>query len=181
MRMVEGTDAQKQIEELIDELESYAEKSPWYLPNKIVIPDEEFFRLTQTIREILPTELTEAKSMLAKRDLILKNAQEEHRRIMESAERRLEDLTSEEQVVVVARQQAERILEQASIEAESIQREALSYTVDLLAEFEKRVKTVLSEIERGKVFAQEQLADRIDEDVEDLVEVAEPPSAAEPD
>ena len=37
--------------------------------------------------------------MLTKRDLILKNAQEEHRRIIGSAERRLEDLTSEEQVV----------------------------------------------------------------------------------
>lgn len=160
--MAEGTDAQKQIEELIDELESYAERSPWYLPNKIVIPDEEFFRLTQTIREILPTELSEAKSMLAKRDLILKNAQEEHRRIMESAERRLEDLTSEEQVVVVARQHAERIIEQANLEAETIQRDALSYTAELLGEFENRVRTVLGEIEKGRAFAQQQLADRMD-------------------
>lgn len=166
--MVDGTDSQKQIEELIDELESYAEKSPWYLPNKIVIPDEEFFRLTQTIREILPVELSEAKSMLAKRDLILKNAQEEHRRIMESAERRLEDLTSEEQVVVVARQQAERIVERAHLEAETIRREGLSYTAELLAEFENRVRVVLSEIEKGKHFAQQQLAARVDEDVDEL-------------
>jgi valyl-tRNA synthetase len=175
--MVEGTDPQKQIEELIDELESYAEKSPWYLPNKIVIPDEEFFRLTQTIREILPTELSEAKSMLAKRDLILKNAQEEHRRIMESAERRLEDLTSEEQVVVVARQQSERIVEQANLEAETIRRDALSYTAELLAEFEKRVRVVLGEIEKGKVFAQQQLADRMDSDLDadEPVEDAEVP------
>jgi hypothetical protein len=179
--MVDGTDSQKQIEELIDELESYAEKSPWYLPNKIVIPDEEFFRLTQTIREILPSELTEAKSMLAKRDLILKNAQEEHRRIMESAERRLEDLTSEEQVVVIARQQAERIVDQANLEAESIHREALSYTAELLAEFENRVKTVLTEIEKGKAFAQQQLADRMDEDVEDLDQAEEVPAQPEED
>lgn len=165
--MVDNSDAQKQIEELIDELESYAEKSPWYLPNKIVIPDEEFFRLTQTIREVLPSELTEARSMLAKRDLILKNAQEEHRRIMESAERRLEDLTSEEQVVVVARQQAERILEQAGMEAESIKRDALAYTTDLLSEFENRVQVVLAEIGKGKAFAQQQLADRMEDDMDD--------------
>ena len=179
--MVDGTDSQKQIEELIDELESYAEKSPWYLPNKIVIPDEEFFRLTQTIREILPVELSEAKSMLAKRDLILKNAQEEHRRIMESAERRLEDLTSEEQVVVAARQQAERIIERANLEAETIRREGLSYTAQLLAEFEARVRNVLSEIEKGKTFAQQQLADRMDEDVDEIVESGEVPVREEVD
>ena len=104
--MAEPKDPISEIEQLIDELESYAEKTPWWQLNKIVIRDEDFFRIIARIRELMPAELAEAKSMLSKRDLILKNAQEEHRRILSSAERRLEDLTSEEHVVVAAQQQA---------------------------------------------------------------------------
>ena len=124
--MLDDVTPDKVIEELIDELESYAEKSPWWVGNKILIPDEEFFRLTQMIREKLPSELHEAQSMLEKRDLILKNAQDEHRRIMSSAERRLEDMTNEEQVVVVAHQAAEQIVRSARSEAISIKRDALA-------------------------------------------------------
>ncbi len=109
--MLERKDPVSEIEKLLDELESFAEKSPWYLPNKIAIRDEDFFRITQRVRELLPSELAEARSTLEKRDLILRNAQEEHKRIIDAAEKRLEDLTSQDQVVVAARQHAERLIE----------------------------------------------------------------------
>ncbi|UCG88088.1 MAG: hypothetical protein JSW71_05965, partial [Gemmatimonadota bacterium] len=136
--MSETREPISEIEQLIDELEGFAEKSPWWLGNKIAIHEEDFFRVTQRIRELLPAELAEARSMLTKRDLILKNAQEEHRRIIGSAERRLEDLTSEEQVVVIARQQAEQIVEDARQDAESLKRDALVYTTELLEDMEQQ-------------------------------------------
>ena len=106
-------DSISEIERLLDELESYAEKSPFWVGSRVLIPDEAFFMLIQQIRELLPQELADARKTIEKRDLILKNAQEEHKRIIESAERRLEDLTSEESVVQMARERANQLIEEA--------------------------------------------------------------------
>lgn len=165
--MSAAKDPVSEIDRLIDELESFAEKSPWYIPNKIVIRDEDFFRITQRIRELLPAELAEARSMLSKRDLILKNAQEEHRRILSSAERRLEDLTSEEQVVVVAQQQAELIIQTAHQEAESLKRDALLYTTELLEDMEQQFNQTLASIQKGRHFLEAEINQQVEENLED--------------
>lgn len=164
-----------EIDQLIDELESFAEKSPWYIPNKIVIRDEDFFRITQRIRELLPAELAEARSMLNKRDLILKNAQEEHRRILSSAERRLEDLTSEEQVVVVAQQQAEALIQAARQEAEALKRDALLYTTELLEDMERQFGQTISSIQKGRQFLEAEISQQVEENLAD----SEPAGPAE--
>jgi len=170
--MSEKKDLISEVERLIDELESFAEKSPWFLPNKIVIRDEDFFRITQRIRELLPTELAEARGMLEKRDLILKNAQEEHRRILETAERRLEDLTSEEQVVILAKQQAERIVERARSDAEEVRRDALNYTAELLADMDQQFDQTLQAIRKGRDFLQTEISKQMGENLAQVAEGA---------
>lgn len=168
-------DPVSEIERLLDELESFAEKSPWWMGNKIAVRDEDFFRITQRMRELLPTELAEARRMLERRDLILKNAQDEHRRIIDSAERRLDDLVSDEQVVVVARQAAERIVEQARLEGESVKRDALQYTMELLEEMEREFARTLTSLRKGRQFLQDEIGQRVDENmaaVSDLTPVA---------
>jgi hypothetical protein len=150
--MRKENDPVSQIEQLLDELESFAEKSPWYLPGKIAIRDEDFFRISQRIRELLPSELAEAREMLEKRDLILKNAQEEHRRIIDAAEKRLDDLTSDEQVVIVAKQRAEQVLQNARFEAEALKRDALLYTGELLEDMERQFKQTLEAVHKGREF-----------------------------
>ena len=157
-----------EIEQLIDELESYAERTPWYLPNKILISDEDFFRITHRVRELLPSELAEAKTMLSKRDLILKNAQEEHRRILDSAERRLEDLTSEEHVVLAAQQQAELILEAARQEAESVKRDALLYTAELLEDMEQQFIQTIASIQKGREFLESEIKEQVEQNLSDV-------------
>jgi hypothetical protein len=150
--MPEVRDPVSEIERLLDELEAFAEKSPWYLPNKIAIRDEDFFRITQRVRELLPSELSEARRMIEQRDTIMRNAQDEHKRIIESAEKRLEDLTSEEKVVITARMHAEKILDEASQQAAALRQDALKYTASLLASLEQDFNKTLVEIQRGREF-----------------------------
>lgn len=165
-------DRVSEVERLIDELESFAEKSPWYLPNKIAIRDEDFFRITQHIREFLPAELAEARATLQKRDQILKNAKEEHRRIMESAERRLEDMTSVDQVVLTARQEAEKLLERAAVEAESIRLDALKYTMQVLEKMEHQFNQTLGTIQQGLEFLENEVKQEMGEDHAQLSELS---------
>ena len=157
MSTLELRDAVSEIDRLLDELESFAEKSPWYLPNKIVIKDEEFFKITQRIRELMPAELAEARKVLEKRDLIMKNAQEEHKRIIETAEKRLEDMTREDQVVVAAQSFAERLLDKAKLEAHGVKREALVYTAELLADMEKQFQATLVTLEKGRIYLEQEI------------------------
>ncbi len=163
--MLERKDPVSEIEKLLDELESFAEKSPWYLPNKIAIRDEDFFRITQRVRELLPSELAEARSTLEKRDLILRNAQEEHKRIIDAAEKRLEDLTSQDQVVVAARQHAERLIEKAKMESESVKRDALLYTAELLADMEKQFGQTLLAVQNGRKYLEGELNKQVNQNL----------------
>ncbi|MDQ3023120.1 MAG: hypothetical protein M3R04_01850 [bacterium] len=150
-----------EVERLVDELESFADQpARWYWVGSaglIHIKDEDFFRITTRLREALPQELIEARSTLEKRDLILRNAQEEHKRILETAERRLEDLISEDQVVIAAQREAERIVERAHGEGDDIKRDALAYTAELLADMEKQFGQTLATIQKGRRYIDNEL------------------------
>jgi hypothetical protein len=154
---LELRDAVSEIDRLLDELESYAEKSPWYLPGKIVIKDEEFFKITQRIRELMPAELAESRKVLEKRDLIMKNAQEEHKRIIDTAGKRLEDMTRQDQVVIAAQSYAERLVEKARLEAHGVKRDALTYTAELLADMEKQFQATLVTLEKGRIYLEQEI------------------------
>lgn len=177
--MLEGKDPVNEVERLLDELESFAEKSPWFLPNKIAIRDEDFFRITQRIRELLPAELADAKSVLEKKDLILKNAQEEHKRILDTAEKRLEDLTSEDSVVLAARQEALRIIERSRLEAEAVKRDALLYTSELLEDMEQQFTQAISTIQKGRGFLDAELKSQMDANLAAASHTDQAPPAAQ--
>jgi len=150
-----------EVERLIDELESFADQpSKWFWPGSqglIFIKDEDFFRITTRLREALPQELIEARSTLEKRDLILRNAQEEHKRILDTAEKRLDDLLSEEQVVIAAHAEAQRIIDRAHGHGEDIKRDALVYTAELLQDMEKQFSQTLGTIQKGRKFIENEL------------------------
>jgi hypothetical protein len=155
--MLESNSTVSSIERLLDELESYAEKSPWYMQHKIVIPDEQFFQIMQQIRELMPQEVSEAKKLLEKRDLILKNAQEEHKRIMETAEKRLEDMTREHEVAIAAQHWAERHVGKARLEAQAVKRDALQYTAELMADMEKQFMQTLTTLQKGRAYLEAEI------------------------
>ncbi|MCB1187940.1 hypothetical protein KDL29_12300 [bacterium] len=163
---MQSKDPLNEIEQLLDELESFAEKTPWYLGNRIAIGDEDFFRITRSIRELLPQELSEARKVLEKQDLILKNAKEEHKRIIDTAERRLEDLTNEEQVVIIARQQAEHIRDKARMEGESLKRDALLYTTELLEDMERQFVETVETLQKGRAILESEIGKSVQANME---------------
>jgi cell division septum initiation protein DivIVA len=172
-----GKDPLGEVERLIDELEAFAERpSPFWKPNHILVRDEDFFRVTHRLRESLPSELSESRAVLEKRDLILKNAQEEHRRIMETAEKRLDDLVSEEQVVIAAQREAERIIERARLQGEEMRRDALLYTAELLEDMEKQFNATLSTIKKGRQFIETEINKEVSTNMADV----DPPAAGAP-
>jgi hypothetical protein len=135
------------IERLLEELEGFAQKSSFWLPHKIIIPDQEFFRICMELREAIPSVLKEAREIVEQRDNYIDNAKREHRRILES---RVRDLVSEEAVVREAQYEVERIIGNANEEAAELKREALLYTDDLLAKLSESFAQTLDTVNNGR-------------------------------
>ncbi len=138
------------IERLLEELEGFAQKSSFWLPHKIIIPDQEFFRICMELREAIPAVLKEAREIVEQRDNYIDNAKREHRRILETAESRVRDLVSEEAVVREAQYEVERIIGNAKEEAAELKREALLYTDDLLAKLSESFAQTLDTVNNGR-------------------------------
>lgn len=148
--MVDDIERIRSIEKLLDELESYAQKTPFFFPHRIVIPDQEFFRICMALREALPTVLKEAQQVLRERDSFIDNAKREHRKILETAEQRMRELVSEDVIVREAQHEAEQILNAARQEAEETKREALIYTDDLLEKLNESFGNTLQTVNNGR-------------------------------
>jgi cell division septum initiation protein DivIVA len=138
------------IERLLEELEGFAQKSSFWLPHKIIIPDQEFFRICMELREAIPSVLKEAREIVEQRDNYIENAKREHRRILETAESRVRDLVSEEAVVREAQYEVDRIIGNANEEATELKREALLYTDDLLAKLSESFAQTLDTVNNGR-------------------------------
>lgn len=148
--MVDEKDRLNAVERLLDELEGYAQKSTFFLPHKILIPDQEFFRICMELREAIPTVLKEAQEIVRQRDTYLDNAKREHRRILETAETRVRDIVSEEAIVREAQFEADRIIDSAREDAADLKREALMYTDDLLQKLHENFNGTLETIGNGR-------------------------------
>ncbi len=148
--MPEEFDGIEVIEKLIDELESFAQKTPLFFPHRVVIPDHEFFRISMEMRQALPSVMKEAKRIIAERDAIIENARQEHKRILETAEKRAKEMIREDAIVREAKQEAERIIAEAKEKAEELKREALLYTDELLGNLDREFNSALETINNGR-------------------------------
>jgi cell division septum initiation protein DivIVA len=148
--MVDERERLETIGRLMDELEGFAQKSSFLLPHKILIPDQEFFRICMELRETIPAVLKEAQEIVGERDNIIENAKREHRRILQTAEDRMRDMVSDEAVVREAQYEAERVVSNARTQAEELKRESLIYTDENLAKLSDSFAQVLESVNNGR-------------------------------
>lgn len=148
--MVDERERLETIERLLDELEGFAQKSSFLLPHKILIPDQEFFRICMELREAIPAILKEAQEIVGERDNIIDNAKREHRRILQTAEDRLRDMVSEESIVREAQFEAGRLVENARDQAADLKRESLIYTDENLAKLADSFAQSLESVNNGR-------------------------------
>jgi cell division septum initiation protein DivIVA len=148
--MVDERERLETIGRLMDELEGFAHKSSFLLPHKILIPDQEFFRICMELRETIPAVLKEAQAIVSERDNIIENAKREHRRILQTAEDRMRDMVSDEAVVREAQYEAERLVSNAQTQADELRRESLIYTDENLAKLSDSFSQVLESVNNGR-------------------------------
>jgi cell division septum initiation protein DivIVA len=142
---------------LVDRLEELFNTSrPIPLTHNVIVDEDRMLDLIDQMRVTIPEEVKKSQDVLARRDRILAQAQEEANRTLAIAREKSKQLTEQNSVVKAAKARAEEIKQQAQAEAEETRREADKYVIQTLSRLEMELERPLNQIRNGIIALQEQ-------------------------
>jgi len=138
------------IQHLVDRLEDLIDEGRHIFGTKLTMIDEErALEIIDQMRISIPEEIEKAARVLAQRDRILAQANEEAARIVQLARDKGDQLVDREAMVQAAQSRAANIVEQARQEAEQITREADNYVLDTLSRLEQQLNRAMTVVRNG--------------------------------
>lgn len=144
---------------LVDRLEELFNQSrPIPLTHNVIVDEDRFLEIIDQMRISIPDEVKKAQQVLAQRDRVLAQAQEEAARTISLAKQKSEEIVSRDAIVQAAQSRSEQIIGQARSETENARREADDYIVDTLGGLEGELTRLLSQARNGiaKITAERQ-------------------------
>ena len=138
------------IEELLDELAERIEQSKPVLGNsqKRQVEIGPIFEILDEIRDIFPEELRQARIIVRDRQGMIEAAEIDANRILEDAERQAEHLAGEEEVVRLAEQRAQEVIDDAMAREREMRVGAEDSADQIFANLETNLDTLLKNVTR---------------------------------
>ena len=138
------------IQHLVDRLEDLIDEGRHIFGTKLTMIDEErALEIIDQMRISIPEEIEKAARVLAQRDRVLAQANEEAARIVQVAREKGDQLVDREAMVQAAQSRAANVVELARQEAEQITREADNYVLDTLSRLEQQLNRALTVVRNG--------------------------------
>ncbi len=135
---------------LIDRLEEILNESrPFPFTHNVIVDEDRMLDLIDQMRVAIPEEVKKSQSMLAQRDRILAQAQEEANRTLAIAREKSEQLVERDAIVQAAKAEAEQIKQRALADIEGTRQEADEYVVDTLTRLEMELDRALTQVRNG--------------------------------
>lgn len=135
---------------LIDRLEEILNQSRSVpLTHNVIVDEDKILDLIDQMRVAIPDEVKKAQQLIAQRDRILAQAQEEANRTLAIAREKSEQLLERDATVQAAQARAEQILAQARVDTEQTRREADDYVVETLRVLEIELERYLTQVRNG--------------------------------
>jgi vacuolar-type H+-ATPase subunit H len=116
---------------------------------RTLVDEQECLDILDQLRVAMPTEIKEARRIIAERDHILAQAREETERIIRGAEHRASRLVEEHAVVRSAQARALQLEEQAERDSLQVREEAEQYAETVLTRVQERLDQALSNVRAG--------------------------------
>lgn len=143
---------------LIDRLEElFNESRPIPFTHNVIVDEDRMLDLIDQMRVAIPEEVKKAQQVLAQKDRILAQAQEEANRTLALAREKSEQLIERDALVQSAQARAEQILAQQKADAEIQRIEADKYVVDTLKNLELELERYLNQVRNGITTVQQDL------------------------
>lgn len=147
---------ESKIEQLIDELEEYIDScKPRFMSNaEIVVNKDDIADLLHELRRKIPEEIAWHRKIISNKDAILADARSKAKSLIDEATVHTNELISEHEImrqayerangiVDTAANQAQEILDKATLEANDLRMQASKYIEDRLAELEAIIRSAL--------------------------------------
>jgi TRAP-type uncharacterized transport system substrate-binding protein len=135
---------------LIDRLEEILNESrPFPFTHNVIVDEDRMLDLIDQMRVAIPEEVKKAQQLLAQRDRILAQAQEEATRTLTLAREKSEQLVERDSIVQAAYARAEQIEADAIAGVEGTRHEADEYVVDTLTRLEMELERSLNQVRNG--------------------------------
>jgi len=135
---------------LVDRLEElFNESRPIPFTHNVIVDEDKMLDLIDQMRVAIPEEVKKAQQLVAQRDRILAQANEEATRIKDMAREKSEQLVERDAIVEAARARAEQIIAQAQYDIQSFRQEADTYVMETLRNLEVEMDRALAQIRNG--------------------------------
>ena len=121
----------------------------WGVPlgnDKCIIERDKAVEIINDIKTNLPTELAEAKRLVAARDEFIGNAKREAEALRKSAEDKARMMVEEQEIVRVARAQSAEMIASAEAKSRELRRVASDYVDKMMSQAEQNMTAALSAI-----------------------------------
>ena len=135
---------------LIDRLEEILNESrPIPLTHTVLVDEDKVLDLIDQMRVAIPEEVKKAQQVLAQRDRILAQAQEEANRTLALARERSEQMVEREAIVQAAQARAVDVGSQEVARIQQIQQEADNYVLETLTRLEMELDRMITQVRNG--------------------------------
>jgi cell division septum initiation protein DivIVA len=147
------------ILQLIDRLEElFNDAKAVPFTHNVVVDEDRMLELIDQMRIAIPEEVKKAQQVMAQRDRVMAQAQEEANRTLQLSRDKAEQLIERDIIVQEAQRRAEQILAQARGEAEATRVDADNYVVDTLMQLQDQISKLSNQVNNGIRMVQEEQA-----------------------
>ena len=144
---------------LIDRLEElFNESRAIPFTHNVVVDEEKMLDLIDQMRVAIPDEMKNAQQVMAQRDRILAQAQEEANRTLVLAREKGEQLLERDSIVQNAQTYAEQRATDIITDADQTRRDADHYVIETLTHLELELERYLNQVRNGIQTVQESIA-----------------------
>lgn len=135
---------------LVDRLEElFNESRPIPLTHNVIINEDRILDIIDQMRVTIPDEMKKAQQVMAQRDRILAQAQEEASRTLALAREKSEQMLERDALAQAAKVQADEIISKALSDSEKSRRDADKYVIDTLMRVEYELERLLNQARNG--------------------------------
>jgi len=145
------------ILQLIDRLEElFNDAKALPFTHNVVVDEDRMLELIDQMRIAIPEEVKKAQQVMAQRDRVMAQAQEEANRTLQLARDKADQLIQKDMIVGEAQRRADQIVGQARAEAEATRVDADNYVVDTLMQLQDQIAKLSNQVSNGVRMVQEE-------------------------
>ena len=159
------------ILQLIDRLEElFNDAKAVPFTHNVIVDEDKMLELIDQMRIAIPEEVKKAQQVVAQRDRVMAQAQEEANRTLQIARDKADQYVQKDMIVQEAQRRAEQIVSQARGEAEATRVDADNYVIDTLMQLQDQIAKLSNQVSNGVRMVQEEQMRKAGSTVSDQAE-----------